>query len=280
MKLTLVLLTLLTFSSQSAESESLWRTPDKENTLLLNLANGLVVIELAPEFAPNHVAHIKSLVRAGFYHQSKFYRVVDGFVAQAGPLEDPTESKTIAMEDSIKIDKQWPYTSVSKTDMFAAETGFKDGFAVALDADKSSAWLTHCPGTIALARETDKDSGTHHFYFVIGQAPRYLDRNMAIFGRVIYGMDNVQGIARTKDYKGDDIIAEKGFTDIVSFDVMADLPQKKQLTIEVERTDTDAFAKRLFNRANRTHPFFYHTPPAVLDVCQVQVHSRVAPVSK
>src|ERR1700723_977456 len=60
---------------------------DPENTLVLELKSGPVVIALKPDVAPNHVARIKELTRQGFYDGVPFHRVIPGFMAQTG---DPT----------------------------------------------------------------------------------------------------------------------------------------------------------------------------------------------
>ena len=88
----LTILIILVFISLSASAEdinkALYREPNNDNLLYLKLNMGLVIIELNPLFAPKHVAQIKKLVRAKFYDGLRFYRVIDGFVAQAGTSID------------------------------------------------------------------------------------------------------------------------------------------------------------------------------------------------
>ena len=87
-------------------------------------------------------------------------------------------------------------------------------------------------------RSNDPVSATTDFYIVIGQAPRYLDNIMTLFGRVVYGMDAVQRIKRaTLDEGG--MIADKARQSRIDWvKVAADLPADKRLPIEIERTDT------------------------------------------
>lgn len=257
-----------------------WRTLDFNNTVLLTLPHGKVVIELAPQFSPKHVQQFSTLVKKGFYDNEKFYRVIDGFVAQAGPEDGSEKDKLVpilAMEGEFITDKNWSFTPVQNEDLFARQTGFKQGFALAKN-NNDSAWLTHCPGVLAMARGNEAGSATGHFYFVIGQAPRYLDKIMTIFGRVVYGMQHIQAIQRTAVIDGEYTVDSREHTPIVSMKLMADVPKAEQIIIEVENTESTAFAERLVKRRARENEFFYQKPPPVLDVCQVPIRSRLVKV--
>jgi len=254
-----------------------WRALDINNTVLLTLPHGKVVIELAPQFSPKHVAQFSVLAKKSFYDGTKFYRVIDGFVAQAGPKDGSDKDKSVSLleiEGQFSTEKDWSFTQVQNNDLFAATTGFKDGFALASD-NNDSAWLTHCPGTLAMARGNEADSASSHFYFVIGQAPRYLDKIMTIFGRVVYGMEHIQAIKRTSVIEGEYAVDSREHTAIVSLKLMTDVPVNERITIEVENTESIAFAKRLTKRRARENEFFYKKPPPILDVCQVPIKSRL-----
>jgi len=258
-------------------SDQQWRALELNNTVLLSLPHGKVVIELAPQFSPKHVEKFSRLVKKSFYDNTKFYRVIDGFVAQAGPKnggEKDQSVATIAIEGQFTTDKSWSFTQVQANDLFAEKTGFKNGFALASDNSKS-AWLTHCPGTLAMARGSEADSASSHFYFVIGQAPRYLDKVMTIFGRVVYGMEHIQAIQRTSVVEGEYAVDSRDHTPIVSMKLMVDVPVKERIIIEVENTESTAFAERLVRSRARENKFFYQKPPPVLDVCQVPIRSRL-----
>ncbi len=262
--------------ADNSKSEQ-WRELDINNTVLLTLPHGKVVIELAPQFSPKHVEQFSALTKSSFYDGTKFYRVIDGFVAQAGPKDGSDKDKSVsalAIEGQFSTDKNWSFTQVQHNDLFAKNTGFKGGFALASDS-KDSAWLTHCPGTIAMARNNEADSASSHFYFVIGQAPRYLDKIMTIFGRVVYGMEHIQAIKRTSVVDGEYAVDSRDHTPIVSLKLMADIPLKERIIIEIENTDSAAFAERLIKRRARENEFFYEKPPSVLDVCQVPIRSRL-----
>jgi len=275
-------LTTLFFISACGADDSAWRKLELNNTALLTLPHGKVVIELAPQFSPKHVAQFSDLTNQGFYDGTKFYRVIDGFVAQAGPKDGSKKDKSVPlleMESQWKTDKNWSFTQVQKQDLFAQQTGFKDSFAIAYQAgekqDAGKAWLTHCPGTLAMARGNEADSASSHFYFVIGQAPRYLDDIMTIFGRVVYGMQHVQAIQRTEVVEGEYAVDHRDFTKIIKMQLMSDVPKAEQIHVEVENTESSAFAERLVKRRARDAAFFYKKPPPVLDVCQIPIRSRI-----
>ncbi len=255
-----------------------WRTVAIENMVLLTLPQGKVVIELAPQFAPNHVEQFIRLTKSAHYDGNKFYRVIDGFVAQAGPKDGSRSDRSVAeltLEGEWSTDENWSFTLVQKNDLFAEQTGFKDGFALGHNPSEKRAWLTHCPGVIAMARGNDADSASSHFYIVNGQAPRYLDRIMSVFGRVIYGMNHVQAITRTATIEGETAVNSSAHTPIISMKMMADVPLAEQISLEVKNTESKLFAKKLTERIERNNAFFFKKPPPVLDVCQTPVLTRM-----
>ncbi len=265
---------LLLCLQSSLVNATQWRSLDPDNTLLMTLPHGKVVIELAPQFAPKHVEQFKALTTQGLFDSNKFYRVIDGFVAQAGPEARRDRAANLALEGEWQPTKHWTFTLVQQNDLFAPQTGFVDGFAVGYDEKENKAWLTHCPGILAMARGNSPDSASSHFYFTIGQAPRYLDRIMTIFGRVVYGMENIQAIQRTAVIAGEKPVAKEKFTKIIKMQLMRDVPQDQQIIIEVEQTVSNDFKEKLKKRLARKNAFFYKKPPKVLDVCQVPILSR------
>ena len=274
----LLALCVLYAGSLSAAKELTWRELDPENTIFMELRDGLVVIELNPIFAPDTVRQFKRLAQERFYDGLAFYRVIDGFVAQGGDGSDLGElSKVPLIDAEFEIDwnEELPFMPVQSPDMFAPETGLSDGFAVARDPSANKAWLTHCPGVVAMARNDDRDSSRTDFYIVIGQAPRYLDRNLNIFGRVVYGMDIVQRIYRGPSLKNGIIEDETRSTRIIRLRLLSDIPEEERLSPYVVDTNSDAFADLLKDRRNRRQKFFHNKPPKVLDVCQVPVNGRI-----
>ncbi len=261
-----------------AADDMIWRELDPDNTVFMELQEGRVVIELNPRFAPKTVAQFKRLVQSRFYDGLSFYRVIDGFVAQGGDGSDLGELSDVPLLDAEferEFDEGLPWTAVQKPDLFAPETGFIDGFAAGRDPASGTVWLTHCPGVVAMARNDDPDSSRTDFYIVIGQAPRYLDRNLTIFGRVIDGMEWVQRINRGPASNSGVFNDETASTRISSMKLLSEFPQEDRLHAYVMDTGSKGFDALLDDRRNRKQRFFHHRPPAVLDVCQVPVGGRL-----
>jgi peptidylprolyl isomerase len=265
-------------TSARAAEEITWREVSPENLVYMELQEGLVIIELNALFAPKTVSQFRKLVAERFYNGLSFYRVIDGFVAQGGDGSDLGEISNVPLIDAeFEIDwsEDLPFTDVQENDLFAAQTGFIDGFAAAHDADKEHVWLTHCPGVVAMARNDSPDSSRTDFYIVIGQAPRYLDRNMNVFGRVIYGMDVVQRIQRGKADDNGVIFDETASSRIRSMRLGSDISEDEALKAYVMNTEGRGFVKMLDERRKRKQKFFHQQPPKVLDVCQVPMAGRV-----
>lgn len=274
-----------------AQDDLVWNALDPENTVYMALPEGTVVIQLNPVFAPKTVEHFKQLLEEQFYRGTSFYRVIDGFVAQGGDESDidgTQSAKTLKAEFEIdwplkpedkEEAKNWvpmSWTPVQTDDMFAAYTGFIDGFPAARDDDEAGkAWLTHCPGIVAMARSEDPDSSSTDFYIVIGQAPRYLDRNLTVFGRVVWGMDIVQHIKRGPALDNGIIEEDLDRTWIKQVSLASSIDPEQRLDVYVADTNSDGFKKILKQRRNRTQKFFHYKPPKVLDVCQIPVPARL-----
>lgn len=277
--------------SVSAQDDLVWNALDVDNTVYLQLQEGTIVIELNPVFAPKTVKQFKMLLSEQFYRGLSFYRVIDGFVAQGGDESDlDPDQITRALKAEFEIDwplkpkdkeaaKDWEpmsWTPVQTDDLFAPYTGFIDGFPAARDNEKGGkAWLTHCPGTVAMARNNDPDSGGTDFYIVIGQAPRYLDRNLTVFGRVVWGMDVAQRIKRGPTLKNGIIEEDLDRTWIKRMRLASSLEENERLDIYVADTNSKGFKDRLKDRRNRKDKWFHHKPPKVLDVCQVPIPARL-----
>ena len=266
--------------SLSAQEELVWRQLDPSNTVYVDTTEGRIIFELNPAFAPVTVAQFRKLAREDFYRSLSFYRVIEGFVAQGGDESDintPNGKPQLPAEFEIEIPGELNWTPVQKNDLFADETGFVDGFAAA--RDEKSVWLTHCPGVLAMARNDEPDTGSTDFYVVIGQAPRYLDRNLTIFGRVVMGMDAVQRIRRGPPLENGIIEKDEDRSRIRKMTIVSDLPEDQREEIYVMDTNNQGFVDYLAARRNRTADFFFHKPPKALDVCQVPVTARVEKAS-
>ena len=262
----------------AAADEPTWREVDENNLVFMEMQEGQVVIELNPLFAPKTVRQFRRLVQEGFYDGLSFYRVIEGFVAQGGDGSDLGERSEVPLIDA-EFEIEWrpgfEFTPVQQKDFYADETVFIDGFAVGRDHQNNTAWLAHCPGVVAMARNEGPDTSRTDFYIVIGQAPRYLDRNLNVFGRVVSGMDVVQKIRRGKASDDGVIFDDAASSRIRRMTMAADIPEDDRLKAYVMDTSNKAFRKYLEDRRNRKARFFHHKPPKVLDICQVPVGGRV-----
>jgi len=256
-----------------------WRPLDPENTLYMELPSGRVVIELAPAFAPNHVMNVKALVREQYFDRLAIIRAQDNYVVQwADPNAEKPELKrkirsakaTLAAEFERPIDPIIPFTRLPDPDVYAPETGFSAGFPVAHDPKSGKMWLVHCYGMVGAGRDNSIDSGGGtELYVVIGQAPRQLDRNVTLLGRIVQGIELLSVLPRGT--------AAMGFYDkpeqhvpIKSMRVAADVPASERTRIEVLRTDTPIFQELIESRRNRREEWF-HLQAGHIDVCNVPV---------
>lgn len=260
----------------AASSSADWRTPDPQHTLYLELATGRVVIELAPQFAPSHVANVEALARGRYYDGLSIVRVQDNYVVQ---WADPDNKKPVgAAHRTLAAEFERPLRGLSFTrlpdpDSYAPQVGFIDGLPVAADPELGRAWLVHCYGMVGAGRDTDVDSGGGtELYAVIGQAPRHLDRNVTLLGRVLSGMELLSSLPRGSGPLGFYEHPEQRIV-IKSLRVAADVPPAQRSDIEVLRTDTPTFGAYLESRRNR-HEEWFKVPAGRVDVCNVPIPVR------
>lgn len=243
-----------------AQDPSEWRIPKLEDQVYVQTSEGVVVIELAPFIAPNHVKHFKSLVKEGFYDGLDFYRVIDGFVAQGGDLTGgkPTDFKqVIKAEFSRQIPEESRFINIQAPGFLAPETGYLNGFSAGRDRESQQEWLLQCPGNVSMARNTEVDSASTEFYIVIGQAPRHLDRNMSAIGRVIFGLNNVQRFKRAEMNSQTGIIHDPDKrSKIISMKMAVDTPEDQRLNIQVLKGNSSTNNKRLKEARTLENPFF------------------------
>ncbi|WP_082679812.1 peptidylprolyl isomerase [Paucibacter sp. KCTC 42545] len=251
--------------SQSPDSD--WRDLDPQNTVAMELPQGQVLIELAPRFAPRHVANIRSLTQQGYYDGLAIVRVQDNFVTQWGDPDgdDPAKARSLGAA-SAKIPAEFsipyrglPLTRMAEADGWAPVTGFVDGFPVAAAPKQNKAWLAHCYGMVGAGRNEAADSSTGaELYAIIGHAPRALDLNITVVGRVLKGMDLLASLPRGS--------AAMGFYDkpeqrvaIQSARLLADIPASERPALQVMRSDSKSWAQLLDARRNRGG-WYVHNP--------------------
>lgn len=255
-----------------------WRDVAPENLILIETPYGDIVVELNPDFAPNHADQFRQLVRDDVYNGTRFYRVIDTFVAQGGLQGDDV----IEQYPTLKNENDRPlsdakFIPLGNADLFAPMVGHIDGFPVGRSESLQSEWLLHCPGALAMARDTDPDSGSTEFYIVL-DAQRYLDRNLTIFGRVIDGMQYVQKLKRgIRAIESGVIQAPEVGDEIMSMTVAADMDRVIQPKYQVQAMPTQAFEDAKTAKRVREAEFFYRKPPEVLDICGFETPVRKTP---
>ena len=164
---------------------------DPENTIVMETTKGTVVIEMRPDLAPDHVARIKDLARAGDYDGVVFHRVIDGFMAQTGDVR-------FGNKNSQNFDPSRAGMGGSSKPDLKAE--FNDA--------------NHARGTCSMARAQNPNSANSQFFICFEDAG-FLNKQYTVWGQVIEGMDNVDQIKRGEPVKDPD--------SIVSMKVAADL---------------------------------------------------------
>src|SRR3954471_6756611 len=255
----------------AAAPASAWKTIRADELLVIDLKNGgRVVVQLAPAFAPVHVANIKALARAGYWNGASVYRLQDNYVAQWG-LNDsgkpwPAGVNAKPPAEYVRPLKGIKITPLGSPDPYAPGVGFADGWPVAYNAKAGWADLTHCYGSVGVGRDLSPDTGTGgELYAVIGNAPRQLDRNIALVGRVIDGIDRLSTLPRGTEALG--FYKDKAqYVPIASIRIAADMPPADRPSYEYMNTASAAFAQYLKLRANR-HDDFYIQPAGGVDLC-------------
>ena len=246
-----------------ASPASDWQALDPSDTLVMTLPRGQVVIRLAPEFAPNSVANIKRLVHSGYFDKAAIVRSQDNFVVQWAQDPEPQDSKGWSEFERNRTNSFLP---LKDPDTYAAEAGFDNGFAAASDGRRE--WLTHCYGVVGVGRDNAPDSGSGiELYAVTGQAPRALDRNMSVAGRVVEGMELLSALPRgTGELGFYKTAGEK--TPILTVKLAADLPEAQRPKLEWLKTGSSSFAAYVEARRNRGGPFYVH-PAGAVDICSI-----------
>ena len=272
----------LQFAIGLARADEDWRDVDPNNLMLIDVKYGRIAIELFPEFAPNHVKRMRALARAHFYDGLSFYRVIDGFVAQGGFGEG--DDKKLAQWPPLKREfdhdpsSALEFTSLNSPDLYAPEVGHIHGFPAGRDPTDKKLWLVHCPGIVAMARDDNPDTGGTEFYVVIGQAPRRLDRNLSVFGRVLEGMQYLQKLNRGDPAVDSGVIKDPAERDpILKVQIARDLPAKERPRFQVMRTDGPGFTTKKEERRDAVSDFWLHQPPKVLEICSVAIPTRRTP---
>jgi len=265
-----------------ASPASDWRPLDADNTLYMETAGGRVIIELAPVFAPNHVANIKALVREQYFDGLAIIRSQDNYVVQWGDADDAhpkpvkTAKSALKAEFTIPLKNDPHFTRLAERDVYAPQVGHSNGIPVARDPKAGLTWIAHCYGTIGVGRDNDADSGSGtSLYAVNGHAPRHLDRNITMVGRVVSGMPLLSTLPRGTGVMGFYEKPESSAA-IVSVKVAADVPAAERSALEIMRTDSASFQAVVNAQRNRGGPWTKYAAGHV-ELCNVPIPVRPRP---
>jgi peptidylprolyl isomerase len=259
-----------------------------------------VVIQLMPApFSQGWVSNIRKLVAARWYDGVSVNRVQDNYVVQWGdasekkPLPEGLQLKLSEFEyafpasdkphcgDHFCLDSAFPrlWTRQGlRADAYATGTGFTEGWPFAHSARKPAedyaAWPVHCYGMVGVGRGMSPDTGSGaELYTLIGHAPRHLDRNIALVGRVIEGIEHLSSLPRGTGPLGFYESAEERvpILSVRMGNEVAGLPRYQYLS-----TESASFAAYADARANRRDAFFIH-PAGGADICNIPVPVRRVP---
>ena len=258
-----------------------WRAIDASDLLLIDLKDGgRVTIQLAPLFAPVHVANIRALARANYWNGAAIYRVQDNYVVQWGnnETEKPLPQGVVAKPPAEyhRVLKGLAVRPLGYPDSYAPRAGHADGWPIAYDPKTGTANLTHCYGYVGVGRGLSPDTGMGgELYAVIGHAPRHLDRNIAVVGRVIEGIERLTPLPRGTEALGFYKEASQ-HVPLAAVRLGSQLPEAERPHFEQMDTMSPSFAAYVRTRANRKDDFFIR-PAGGVDVCNAPVPVRRKP---
>jgi peptidylprolyl isomerase len=247
-----------------------WRTPDPNDVLVIDTNKGRVVVELAPEVAPQFVTRVRELARAHFYDGLSFFRVIDDFMAQTGDPQNNgqggSEKPDLPAEFFFRRGVEAPF--VKAGDQGSAEIGFIRSLPVMsqnmmlapMTRDGMvQAWALYCPGVAGAARAEDPNSANSQFFLMREKYPR-LERNYTAFGRVIAGQEVVRAIKT-----GEPVADPQDRMERVR--LLADLPPAERPSIKVIDPNGPWFKAELVRLRTREGGAF--------SACDVNIPSEV-----
>jgi peptidylprolyl isomerase len=281
-----------------------WVRIAPSDLLVMELAPGRdgerrrVTIQLiAPPFAEAWVDNIRKLAASHWWDGLSVNRVQDNYVVQWGDAyaEDPTKARPLPRELAVPDESAYVVPrrrltpaalgrAALERDSYAATTGFAaNGWPYASDGD--SAWPVHCYGMVGVGRGLSPDTGSGaELYAVIGHAPRHLDRNIALVGRAIDGIEHLSSLPRGT--------GELGFYEtagervpIVSIRLSSEMEGDPKPAFEFLSTESDAFARyaedvptdaMTFSSSRRAAPTF----ATFLCRCDAPTDARVPPSAR
>ena len=252
-----------------------WRSPNQNNLVYLELEQGVVVFELAPDFAPMHTNNLRTLISQQYFDGLAILRSQDNYVVQWGdPAAEENKKKSLGKAKSnlapefYRALKGLSFSKIGSQDAYADHVGFKQGFAAAHDGE--NAWLTHCYGALGAGRGLAANSGNAaELYVVTGHSPRHLDKNVTLLGRAIHGIEHLSSLPRGTGRLGF-YESEAEHVEIESIRLGSDLDAAEQIEFEIMRTDTDTFSDYVSARTFRKNEWFLDETGRI-ELCNVGV---------
>ncbi|WP_380787793.1 peptidylprolyl isomerase [Sphingomonas sp. R86521] len=257
-----------------------WVAISDDQLLVFTLASGkTVTVRLADGYAPVHVANIRKLAAARWWDAgTSVYRLQDNYVAQWG---DATEKKPLAAgvvaNPAPEYDHAGPtaVARLGRRDPYAEWAGYsRDGWPLAGIGKRE--WLPHCYGMVGVGRDMAPSTGSGaELYTVIGHGPRALDRNIAVVGRVIDGIEWLSSLPRGTGDLGF-YMTPAEYSPIVSARLASELPPATRPHFQYRATSNPRFAAWIVSRENRSPPFFT-VPAGGADICNAMPPVRRTP---
>lgn len=249
--------------------------PDDQIMVIAFADQRHVAIRLATALAPQHVANIKALIAARWWDGESVYRVQENWVAQWGDASEKkplpaTVVKTPAAE--FEIGSFAAAARMTKSDGYSMASGVTaDGWPIATNG--KVAWLTHCYGSVGVARDALPDTGSGSELFTpIGQSARRLDRNYTVVGRIVEGMANLSSLPRSAAAMGVYATAAER-TAIATVRLASEMPAAERPQFQYRATANPRFAAYIKSReAPETS-----TVPTGASVCDLAVGVRRKP---
>jgi peptidylprolyl isomerase len=257
--------------------ESDWEMLDPSRLVLMETSRGPIVFALAAGMAPKTVENVLKLTRQGFYDGTGFIRAQDDYVAQWGNVDGDRPLGDAAVTVKAEFDREADGLTLSALpddDTYAEGAGYIDGFPAAWEDGR--AWLAHCYGMVGVGRDEPADSGNGvELYVVIGHAPRHLDRNVTLIGRVLEGMPAIATLPRGTEKMGFYATKEER-SPIQRVRVIADMPEAERPKFRALKTGSASFAALIEARRNRRDPWTKRAAGHI-DVCNVPNHWQRLP---
>lgn len=247
-----------------------WRPLDPENLLVIDTTKGRIIVEMAPEMAPQSVARVKLLAREGVYDGLQFHRVIEGFVNQTGNPDNKdggvSKHPDLPLEATFKL-KMADYRAVAAPS--DATLGFVGSVPIATVSGREAlratdgtirAWGAYCPGVAGMGRQAAENTGNSEIFFMRGSSRR-LDRDYTVWGKIVVGGDVNSLIAIGEPPANPDRM--------LKVQVAADIPPAERPRLSILRDDSPAF--RSLVRQARV------AKGADFSICDLEVPVRVEP---